>query len=450
MNNPIYFLAIVIFLLIQSCSGSSHEDNQDVTKIESEGNREIDEFYSLTTDSSGIYTLPLDKRSYLFDEAEIVPLYHPKKDTLYYSDKSKKLKKNLKIIFPENFNVDDTAIALIYFSGWKDSTIPDRAAVLIGNFKKRPTIIVDYNNNLDFSDDDVLENEESDQGFSFKLKNSEKDAFVKVEIDHINWEEAYDREESERRSKGANSLDHPIVDSDFWFDVKRINFKTAKYIVNNDSAYIALIDGSGDGLYDDKNWDKILIANRDINNLTLDLANDAYLPKEQGFFIEINENTFEVVEIEPTGAYIKIKEAPKKNIVSRLKEGTLVPDFSFTTFSGSSQNIYSITSKKNYTLLQFWGAWCKPCVANIPKLLKIESQYKNLSVVGFNAYDSNEKAIKFIKNKKIPWLNGFANEEILDVFDVNSFPTYILISGDNKVYKRLNNLNELELFLQEN
>ncbi len=81
--------------------------------------------------------------------------------------------------------------------------------------------------------------------------------------------------------------------------------------------------------------------------------------------------------------------------------------------------------------------------------MKIESKFKNLSVVGFNAYDPNEKAINFIKNKKIPWINGFADEEILDVFYVSGFPTYILISAENKVLKRLNHLNELELLLQE-
>src|SRR5438309_2131955 len=55
--------------------------------------------------------------------------------------------------------------------------------------------------------------------------------------------------------------------------------------------------------------------------------------------------------------------------------GAVIPDFAFTDFNGQPRHLSEFRGK--FLLLEFWGTWCKPCVAEIPNLKVAYEKYKS-------------------------------------------------------------------------
>jgi hypothetical protein len=70
-------------------------------------------------------------------------------DTLTYDDST------VHITYPEDFAYKDTGLINLYFlGGYNTMPFPRSTYALVGGYKlPRPTLYVDFNNNLDFSDD---------------------------------------------------------------------------------------------------------------------------------------------------------------------------------------------------------------------------------------------------------------------------------------------------------
>ena len=106
--------------------------------------------------------------------------------------------------------------------------------------------------------------------------------------------------------------------------------------------------------------------------------------------------------------------------------------------------IINFREKENkYTLLDFWGTWCKPCIEGLPALKELHLKHKNRLTILSIAYDSNlNKVREFSKNNDMDWLHKFElNSELDDnlftvQFKIECFPTFILLDRSGKVLSR--------------
>jgi thiol-disulfide isomerase/thioredoxin len=85
-------------------------------------------------------------------------------------------------------------------------------------------------------------------------------------------------------------------------------------------------------------------------------------------------------------------------------------------------------------VLQFWGTWCTPCVAEMPELHALWQRYggPDFQMVSLSVEDSREAVERFRKDLwPMPWLHvvleGEAGREIVDLLEVTSYPTTILV-----------------------
>ncbi len=80
----------------------------------------------------------------------------------------------------------------------------------------------------------------------------------------------------------------------------------------------------------------------------------------------------------------------KQNIPLKLK-----------TFDGQILDIG--TYKNQVVLLNFWASWCKPCVKEIPSLMRLQQQFKNRSfqIVTINVGESKKDMTDFLKKVKL-------------------------------------------------
>ena len=105
-------------------------------------------------------------------------------------------------------------------------------------------------------------------------------------------------------------------------------------------------------------------------------------------------------------------------------------------------DFYKLENK--YNLLMFWDPDCGHCKKEIPKLLNLYHELKDQKVdiefIGFGTNLENDKWRKFIKDKKLDWLN------LSDFPDANENPTKYLFEKKVTDLKSLNFRKTYDIF----
>jgi thiol-disulfide isomerase/thioredoxin len=110
------------------------------------------------------------------------------------------------------------------------------------------------------------------------------------------------------------------------------------------------------------------------------------------------------------------------------------PDFDFMTKESQRMNNASLRGK--VVLLDFWGTWCPPCRESIPTTRNVYKKYqgKGLEVIGVSSDDDEDVWRAFVEAQKMDWheyidLSG----NVINAFDVDSYPTYVVLDKDGVV-----------------
>ncbi|MGZ6078390.1 MAG: TlpA family protein disulfide reductase [Myxococcaceae bacterium] len=110
----------------------------------------------------------------------------------------------------------------------------------------------------------------------------------------------------------------------------------------------------------------------------------------------------------------------------------LAPPFMLEKFGGGS--ISSSELRGKVVMLDFWATWCGPCIAEMPTLLKLASEYEARGVV-FLAASRDDPSIAKVQvgmfiDQRAPGLArhaAFADDGMADAYAVSAIPTMVLI-----------------------
>ena len=100
--------------------------------------------------------------------------------------------------------------------------------------------------------------------------------------------------------------------------------------------------------------------------------------------------------------------------------------------------------KNKVILVTAWASWCQPCLKKIPHEKILIAKYKNkpFEIVGINGDSDIRNALRIEKQYEIPWKNLVqkqSNGNLLDIFEVKSFPNFFLYDKKGKL--RYSNIN---------
>ncbi|SOD80491.1 peroxiredoxin family protein [Spirosoma fluviale] len=185
------------------------------------------------------------------------------------------------------------------------------------------------------------------------------------------------------------------------------------------------------------------------------LSKNERIPEDK--LIEISEN------IRLDGITYKNKGVDFYNNVLRLdpvvdgkKEYALQVGYPFKPFAEqeftSKRPIALADYKGKYVYVDFWGTWCQGCVEDIPNLKKLyagldKNRFEFIGIV----QDSPERLTKFIQKRDVQWpqiLSDKANK-LVESYPFTSYPTSVLLDRNGIVLARDLRGNELRDKLKE-
>ncbi len=119
-----------------------------------------------------------------------------------------------------------------------------------------------------------------------------------------------------------------------------------------------------------------------------------------------------------------------------IRAGVQAPDFTAQKVDGTNFTLSSLQGK--YVVLDFWGSWCKWCIKGFPDMKEAYAKHKaKVEFVGIACRDTEEKWKAATAKYELPWisvLNPAAND-LVRVYDVQGFPTKIVIDPQGKIVK---------------
>ena len=161
--------------------------------------------------------------------------------------------------------------------------------------------------------------------------------------------------------------------------------------------------------------------------------------------VKIADKIYVIDSITNDISKLVLKRIKNKSKVFGHRLGQTLKNIELEGLSGEKLNIYNITKQKNYTLLDFWGTWCKPCRELTPDLVKLQQEHSSdLSIISI-AFDKKKESVKnYIVKNKMNWTHAYVKRDfknrnapnILNKLRITEYPTLILIDDKNKILFR--------------
>lgn len=145
-----------------------------------------------------------------------------------------------------------------------------------------------------------------------------------------------------------------------------------------------------------------------------------------------------------------MKEKLKES--NRLEIGMEFPqDF----FIGNEQIHSKIKKNNQYYLIDFWFSHCGPCIEGFSKLKEIYNRFysKGFDIVSISVDKQKDKEDYFaqIKKNKLLWNLIWDRDGATSYkFNINVFPTYVLVDKNDKIINSFIQVSQLEDFLKKN
>ncbi len=284
-------------------------------------------------------------------------------------------------------------------------------------------VIIDTNNNLDFSDDVVFYPQSYAMDSTMAKYSEEEKHYVTYEV-----------------FQGGQVVSKQIpmlIRRTSYFPLAYTfpQYATAKLKVKDQVHNIMLI-GSG---RPDYNSSSLVLV--DENNAVLKGFSE---PVKEGDLLSVG-GLFDKVKYRNLGVnmyheVLQLGSEHAEKLGYGLQTGYLFQPFKAKLFN-SEVPISSLDYKGKYLFVDFWGTWCKPCVQELPELQRIyggvdKQRVEFISIAGGN--QSPGQLEKFLKKRPLAWLQIISDDKnkLIETYKITSFPTNVLVGPDGRVVAR--------------
>lgn len=135
---------------------------------------------------------------------------------------------------------------------------------------------------------------------------------------------------------------------------------------------------------------------------------------------------------------VKAKVFDINSVVKMTARGKAV-DFTWTE-NGKEKSFADLTKGK-VVFINFWGTWCPPCRRELPDIIEIANEKKDVVFIGITLERTRNAADKvkaFAEKQGIPYRLFMGNQDIVTAYGgIPSVPTTFIIDKKGNVNEKL-------------
>jgi thiol-disulfide isomerase/thioredoxin len=128
---------------------------------------------------------------------------------------------------------------------------------------------------------------------------------------------------------------------------------------------------------------------------------------------------------------------------SGAKVGTKMPDISWT--DGGKTVKLSDVAKDKVVFINFWGTWCPPCRKEIPDIIEISKEEKDVIVIGIaleRVKDRVKQVQDYAQKTGIPYMNVTGDDKVIgnvvNAFGgINAVPTTFIVNKAGMITEQI-------------
>ncbi len=237
----------------------------------------------------------------------------------------------------------------------------------------------------------------------------------------------------------------------FYFE-DRVTVRRGTLMINGSARRIGLFDYSNNGLFDDDD-DVLLVDTRGNGALQYSSPGGAHTLTD---VFSLGGVHLKVHDVDRYGRWVRLEQtsepltshfvdARDSAVAASGEKVRINPELwhlKGTTLDGDTVDLGAYRGE--YLLLNFWGDWCKPCLEEIPALVRAAATYPSskFRIISFVKVGDLAKVRSLIADFGITWPQLTLDHVMEDFFDVNRYPTNILIFPDAEFCLHLAAVND--------
>ena len=171
---------------------------------------------------------------------------------------------------------------------------------------------------------------------------------------------------------------------------------------------------------------------------------------------ENSEKIYHTIQAISNKEELKKEVSEKYNKVKNLVTGKESPKFDYENHKGGTTKLDDLKGK--YVYIDVWATWCGPCLAEIPSLKKVESQYHNKNIefvsISIDTPKAYETWKKMVNDKELGGIQVIADDawksKFVTDYAIEGIPRFILIDPNGNIVNadapRPSNPKLIELF----
>ena len=114
-----------------------------------------------------------------------------------------------------------------------------------------------------------------------------------------------------------------------------------------------------------------------------------------------------------------------------------VPNFRLKNLDGRTTS-YNQVKGEQFTVIDFWATWCKPCVKSIPKLVEMADEFEDQGVnfvgISIDGPRNLAKVKPFARSLGVDYpILLDTNSEVMARLGVQAVPSLIIVNSDNEI-----------------
>lgn len=128
--------------------------------------------------------------------------------------------------------------------------------------------------------------------------------------------------------------------------------------------------------------------------------------------------------------------------IEMTAEGKPFVDIKANTPEGKELRLSDFVGNGKVVLVDFWASWCRPCMMEMPNVVKAYELFKSkgLEIVGVSLDNKSEAWKKALAEQKMTWpqmsdLKGW-DSEVAKAYAVKGIPATVLIDKEGKIAAR--------------